>query len=333
MHSRQWKRREFITLLGGAAAWPLAARAQQDARVRWIGALILTPDGDEFSRAATAAFEQGLATLGWAVGRNLAIDYRWGVTDLEKGRAAIAQVLRLAPDVLLINGGPGLTAAQQATGTVPIVFTGVSEPVERGFVASMARPGGNTTGFTNLEATVGGKFIELLKEIAPHVSRVTALFNPTSSFAILFFRSAETAGRKLGVDVVAAHVSDPGEIDAALAALVREPAAGLILPPDGFTVAHRRQIIDLAGRYRLPAIAADKPYAVEGGLASYGANPPDPFRRAANYVDRILRGEKPADLPVQSLVKFDLVINLKTARALGLTVPQTLLVAADEVIE
>ena len=251
------RRRQFITLLGSAAAWPLAARAQQ-AAVRWIGALLLTPDGDPVSRESAAAFEQGLAKLGWTVGRNLAIDYRWGVTDLEKGRLAIAQVLRLSPDVLFINGGPGLTAAQQTAGAVPIVFTGVSEPVERGFVASMAHPGGNTTGFINLEAAVGGKFIELLKEIVSRGARVTALFNPTSSFAVLFFRSAAAAGQKLGIDVAAAHVSDPAGIDSAIATAAREPDAALILPPDGFTVAYRRQIIDLTARHHLPAIAGDR---------------------------------------------------------------------------
>jgi len=327
------RRREFITLIGGAtASWPLVARAQQ-AAVRWIGALLLTPDGDPVSRESVAAFEQGLAKLGWTVGRNLAIDYRWGVTDLEKGRLAIAQVLRLSPDVLFINGGPGLTAAQQTAGAVPIVFTGVSEPVERGFVASMAHPGGNTTGFINLEAAVGGKFIELLKEIVSRAARVTALFNPTSSFAVLFFRSAVAAGQKLGIDVAAAHVSDPAQIDSAIAAAAREPDAALILPPDGFTVAYRRQIIDLTARHHLPAIAGDRYFATEGGLAAYGPDPRDTSRRAASYVDRILRGEKPADLPVQNPVKFELVINLKTAKTLGLNVPQSLLVAADEVIE
>jgi putative ABC transport system substrate-binding protein len=326
-------RRDVIALLGGAAAWPLAARGQQGARVRWIGALLLTPDGDPVSRESAAAFEQGLAKLGWTVGRNLAIDYRWGVTDLEKGRLAIAQVLRLSPDLLFINGGPGLTAAQQTAGTVPIVFTGVSEPVERGFVASMARPGGNTTGFTNLEATVGGKFVELLKEIVSRAARVTALFNPTSSFAVLFFRSAVAAGQKLGIDVVAAHVSDPAEIESAIAAAAREPGAALMLPPDGFTVAYRRQILDLTARHHLPAIAGDRAFATEGGLAAYGGDARDSFRRAASYVDRILRGEKPADLPVQNPVKFELLINLKTARALGLAVPPTLLASADEVIE
>jgi putative tryptophan/tyrosine transport system substrate-binding protein len=326
-------RRSFITLLGASAVgWPLAARAQQRGRVRWIGVLTLSPESDQ--REAIAAFEQSLEKLGWAVGRNLAIDYRWGVTDLEKARSAVAQVLRLTPDVILTNGGPALVAAQQATGTVPIVFTGISEPVERGFVASLARPGGNTTGFTNLEATMGGKWLELLKEIAPRVTRVTAMFNPQSSgSAVLFLHSIEAAAQKLAVEVVAAHVHDPAEIDAAVTALARQPGAGLMLLPDGFNSAHRRQIIDLTVRYRLPAITSGGSFAAAGGLMTYGLAPLDSFRRAAAYVDRILRGEKPSDLPVQQPVKFELVINMKTAKALGLTVPLTLQVAADEVIE
>jgi putative ABC transport system substrate-binding protein len=327
------RRREFITLIGGAvAAWPLAVRAQQGGRVRWIGALMGFLD-DQVARELSAVFEQSLEKLGWAVGRNLSIDYRWGVSDLELGRSAVAQILRIGPDVILANGGPALTAAQQATRTVPIVFTGISEPVERGFVASLARPGGNATGFTNLEATMGGKWLELLKEIAPRVTRVTTMFNPDSSFAVLFFRSAEAAGQKLAVEVIAAHVHNPAEIDAATAALAREPGAGLMLPPDGFMGAHRRQIVDLTARYRLPAIAPNRPFVAEGALMSYSTNRFAPFRQAAAYIDRILRGEKPTDLPVQNPTKFELVINMKTAKALGLTVPLTLQVAADEVIE
>jgi putative ABC transport system substrate-binding protein len=327
------RRRDLITLLGGAAAWPIAATAQQGRPVRWIGALMLGPESDPLARESAAALEEGLAKLGWTVGRNLAIDYRWSVIDSEQARIAVSQVLRLSPDVLFVNGGPGLTAAQQGAGMVPIVFTGVSEPVERGFVASMAHPGGNTTGFTNLETTVGGKFIELLKEIAPNVLSVTALFNPASSFAVLFFASAQAAGRKLGIEVVAAHVKNPAEIDAAITAVTREPNAGLILPPDGFTVAYFRQILDLTARHRLPVVAAGPNFAEEGGLAAYGNDTRDLFRRAASYVDRILRGEKPADLPVQSPIKFELVINLKTAKALSLSVPASLIATADRVIE
>ena len=328
------RRREFITLLGGAtAAWPLAARAQPGERVRWIGVLMISPDNDQLGRETAAIFEQGLAKLGWTVGRNLAIDYRWGVSDIEKARLAVAQIMRLAPNVILANGGPALTAAQQATRTVPIVFTGISEPVERGFVASLAHPGGNTTGFANLEATIGGKWLELFKEIAPRATRVMAMFNPASSFAERFFRAAEAAAQKLAVEVVAARVHDAAEIDASVTALARESGAGLMLPPDGFTTAYGREILGLTARYRLPAMAGTKSFVVQGGLMSYGRDILDEYRRAAAYVDRILKGEKPADLPVQAPTKFELVINLKTAKSLGITVPPTLIARADEVIE
>ena len=228
------RRREFIAMLGGAAGWPVATRAQQGNRVRWIGALMVRQDDDPVAREIANVFEQSLAKLGWVVGRNLAIDYHWNVNEPERAAAAAVRVLRLSPDAIFVNGPPALMAVQQATRTVPIVFNGVSEPVERGSVTSLARPGGNTTGFTNLEATVGGKFIELLNEIAPRVSRLTAMFNP-NTFAERFFQSAEAAGQKLGVEVVAARVTDPAQIDAAITALAREPGAGLIFPPDGFT--------------------------------------------------------------------------------------------------
>jgi putative tryptophan/tyrosine transport system substrate-binding protein len=326
-------RREFVSLLGAAAAWPMAARAEQSARVRWIDVLMIRPDSEQSALASTAFFEQSLAKLGWTVGRNLAIDYRWAVTDLERARSAVAQVLRLSPELVLAKGGPALTAAQQATRTVPIVFTAVSEPVERGFVASLAHPGGNTTGFANMEATMGGKWIELLKEIAPGAMRVRAIFNPDSSFANVFFRSAEAAGEKLSIEVSALHVHDLAEIEGAMSAVGRESGVGLILPPDGFTPAYDRQILSLTERYRIPAITWSRSFAVNGALASYGPNPLDPYGRAASYVDRIFKGEKPADLPVQNPTKYELVINLKTAKKLGLTVPDKLLVTADEVIE
>jgi putative tryptophan/tyrosine transport system substrate-binding protein len=323
------RRREFITLLGGAAAWPPAARAQQPGQLRRLGVLIGVSGPDGQARA-----EQSLAKLGWTVGRNLAIDYRWGVNEFgEKANLAVAQILRITPDVILANGGPALVAAQQATHTVPIIFTSVSEPVERGFVTSMAHPGGNTTGFTNLEATVGGKWVELLKEMAPHTSRVTAMFKPASSFAVLFFRSAEIAGRSIGVDVVAAHVNDLAEFDTVCATLAREPNSASMLPPDGFTQKYRRQLIDLTARYHLPCIAGFRQFTADGGLMSYGHEGVDEFHRAASYIDRVLKGEKPGDLLVQSPVKFDLVINHTTARALGLDVPAQLLALADEVLE
>jgi len=327
------RRRQFITLLGGAAAWPLAARAQQDRRVRWIGVLMIFPDTDKIGSGNATAFEEGLAALGWNVGRNIAIDYRWAVTDVEKGRSAVAQVLRLSPDLILANGGPALTAAQQATRTIPIVFTGVSEPVERGFITSLARPGGNTTGFANMESTVGGKWVELLKEIAPGVARITAVFDPASSFAKTFFDSAEMAGQKLSTQVSATHVHNLPELEAALSAVGREPGTGLILPPDGFTAAYSRQILELIERYRIPTITNISSLAVDGALASYAPSVVDPFRRAAGYVDRIFKGEKPTELPVQYPTKYDLVINLKTAKALGLEIPSSLLLRADDVIE
>jgi putative ABC transport system substrate-binding protein len=327
------RRREFITLLGGAAAWPLAAHAQQERRVRWIGALIIETDTEKFGLDSAAAFEESLAALGWNVGRNVAIDYRWAVTDVEKGRSAVAQVLRLSPDLILANGGPALTAALRATRTVPIVFTGVSEPVERGFITSLARPGGNTTGFANMESTMGGKWVELFKEIAPGAVRVRAMFDPASTFAMAFFRSAESAGEKVSIQVSAAHVRDLSQIEAAVSAVGRESGTGLILPPDGFTLAYGRQILSLIERYRIPTITSIRSMVVDGALASYGADRLDSFRRAATYVDRIFKGEKPAELPVQNPTKYGLVINLKTARGLGLEVPPMLLARADEVIE
>ena len=228
-------RREFITLLGGVAALSLPARAQPDRRVRWIGALMIYSDTQKSGLESAIAFEESLAALGWNVGRNVAIDYRWAVTDVERGRSAVAQVLRLSPDVILVNGGPALTAAQQATRTVPIVFTGVSEPVERGFITSLAHPGSNTTGFANMESTVGGKWLELFKEIAPGVVRVRAVFDPASSFARMFVRSTQTAGEKLSIQINETHVHDLPGLEAAVSAVGREPGTGLILPPDGFT--------------------------------------------------------------------------------------------------
>ena len=327
------KRREFITLVGGAAAaWPLTARAQQGGPVRWIGVLMIGED-DQFGRSLTAVFEHSLAELGWIVGRNLAIEYRWGVSNPDKARSAVAQVLRLSPEVIVTNGGPALTAAQQAGRSMPIVFTQVSEPVERGFVKSLAAPGGNTTGFTNLETTMGGKWLELLKEIAPRVRRVVAIFNPTSSFAVRFFGSIQEAAPKLAVEVVASHVHNAADVDAAVTGLAREPDTGLMLPPDGFTPAYRSQILDLTRRHLLPLIAQNRSFVSAGGLMCYGPDPLDAYRHAASYVHRILRGEKPSDLPVQNPGKFELVINRKTANALGLTIPDRLLALADEVIE
>jgi putative ABC transport system substrate-binding protein len=278
-------------------------------------------------------FQQGLSNLGWTVGSNLAIDYRWGVSSDERAQAAAAQLLSFAPDLILANAVSAARAAQQATRTVPIVFTGVSEPVALGLVASLARPGGNTTGFTNLAPSVSGKWMELLKEIAPGVARVALIFNPASPSSAQFMPPAQAAGAKLGLETAEVHVHDAAEIETMLAGLGREPGVGLIFLPDTFTGFHRQLIVDLAARYRLPAIFPFGFFAAAGGLLSYGPDVTDQFRRSVTYVDRILRGETPGDLPVQQPTKFELVINLKAVKALGLEVPAMLLARADAVIE
>jgi putative tryptophan/tyrosine transport system substrate-binding protein len=328
-------RRELLIALGGvAAAWPLAARAQQGERVRRIGALMLPAADDPEGKARAAAFEQSLGKLGWAIGHNLQIDYRWGMNDLERARAAAAELLRLAPDAILANGTPALPAAKQTTVTVPIVFTVVNEPVAMGYVASLSRPGGNVTGFSNLEPVVGTKWLELLKELAPQVRRIAVIFNPETNPSIaLFVRSMDGAAQKLAVEVFSAPAHEPAEIEATMTMLGREGGGGVIFPAVNFTVFHRHLIFDLAARHQLPAMYARRFFAQDGGLISYSPDEIDQFRRAAGYIDRILKGERPADLPVQQPTKFDLVISLKTARALGLQVPPTLLARADEVIE
>jgi putative tryptophan/tyrosine transport system substrate-binding protein len=328
------RRREFITVLTGSAAWPLMATAQQSALKRRIGALMLQSENNEQGSVARNSFEQGLARLGWIVGRNLEIDYRWDMNETEKARLAVAQLLALAPNIIFASGTQALAGARQSTRTVPIVFAAVSEPVGQGFVASLARPGGNITGFTNLEPTVAAKWLELLKEIAPKITRVTVVFNlDTSAFAMLFFRAAEAASQKMGVQIILAPVHDDAGIEASLKAAGREPGGGVIIPPDPFMSARSKLVVDMATRYDVPAIYEFKFFAAEGGLLSYGIDLPDLYSRSASYVDRILRGEKPADLPVQQPTKFQLVINLKTAKTLGLTVPAALLATADEVIE
>ncbi|MHB8270468.1 ABC transporter substrate-binding protein [Bradyrhizobium sp.] len=328
------RRREFITLLGGSAAWSVVARAQQPERVRRIGVLMAVPENGTDSLARVTALNKGLEKLGWTVGRNLQIDYRWGMFDVERARAAATDLLSSAPDVILVNGTAALTAAQQTTRTVPIVFTVVSEPLAQGFVKSLARPRGNITGFTNLEPTVGAKWVELLKEIAPGVTRVALMFNPEATpIAIPLSRSAEVAAKTFAIEPIVAPVHKPAEIETVMTMLAREPGGGIILPVDTFTTGHRKLIVELAARYRLPAVYGFRYFTAEGGLISYGIDVVDEFLQAAVYVDRILRGEKPADLAVQQPTKFELVINLKTAKALGLTVPPTLLARADEVTE
>jgi putative ABC transport system substrate-binding protein len=328
------RRRTFISLVGGAAAWPLAARAQQGGRARRIGVLMALAENDPESRHRVTAFQQELEKLGWTVGRNLEIDYRWGVSTPERAQATTAELLGLAPDLILANATSALRGAQQGTRTIPIVFTGVSEPVAQGFVTSLARPGGNTTGFTYFEPSLGSKWVELLKDVAPHVTRVAVMFNPASASVMAQFeRSIEAAAAKFGLETVEARVHEVAEIEPVLTRLGAESGFGLIVPADTFAAFHHKLIVELAARYRLPGIYPLEYFATAGGLVSYGPDSTDQFRRAATYVDRIFRGEMVADLPVQQPIKFRFVINLKTAKALGLTVPDKLLVAADEVIE
>jgi putative ABC transport system substrate-binding protein len=327
-------RRELLAALGGAAAaWPLAARAQQPERMRRVGVLMLYPENDPEGQVRAVAFQQGLENLGWTVGRNIQIDYVWGEGDNDWARAAAAELLRLAPDVILANGSSAVRPMQQATRTVPVIFIGGADPVGDGFVKSLAHPGGNLTGFTVLEGSIGAKLLGLLKEIAPTAARIAVMINPDSPSHLRLFDSAAAAAKRFEVDVIKAPVREPADIEAAMTQLERNPGQGLIVPPDPSTNTYRKLIVELAARYRVPTIYALRAAIVEGGLISYGVDIPNLFRQAAAYVDRILRGEKPADLPVQQPIKFELVINLKTAKALGLTVPLALQAIADEVIE
>ena len=329
------RRREFITFVGGAAVvWPLAVRAQQSEQLKRVGVLMFYADSDHEGQKRVTAFREELQRLGWEEGRNIQIKYQWYMGDVEKARASAAELVRLAPDVIVANGAAGLEKLQKATRTIPIVFTLIGEPVARGFVQSLAHPGGNITGFTNLEATTAAKWIELLKEIAPSVKRVAIIYNSAvSPFAILFARSAEVAAQNLELELVSAVVHSSGEIEATIKALATEQGGSLIVVPDGFIQTHRKLIIELAARYSLPAVYPFRFFPNDGGLLSYGVEPHGVFRQTAAYVDRILRGARPADLPVQQPTKFELVINLKTAKALGLTIPPTLLSRADALIE
>jgi putative tryptophan/tyrosine transport system substrate-binding protein len=329
------RRREFITLLGGAAAWPLAARAQQAERMRRIGVLMGWPESDPEGQSALAAFVQSLQRLGWAEGHNLRTDIRWATPDnAEMMRQLAKELVALQPEVILSHTTPTTAALLQQTRTIPIIFTVVADPVGSGFVTNLPRPGSNATGFMIIEGSLGGKWVELLKEIAPRVVRVALLFNPASaSYAEYYLNSFKAAAPSFAVEAVAAPVHDMSELESVVAAQAREPNSGLIVMPEAFAIAHRVEITSLANRYRLPAIYPYRFFTELGGLLSYGNNLTDNFRRAASYTDRILKGEKPSELPVQSPVKFELVINLKTAKALGLDVPWILQQRADEVIE
>jgi len=331
MHFDQLRRREFITLLGGAAAWPLAARAQQGERMRRIGVLMNLAADDAEGQARLTAFLQGLQQSGWTDGRNVRIDYRWAAGNAGHFYRYAEELLALAPDVILASATPSVQALQQATRTVPIVFAMVGDPVGMGVVASLARPGGNTTGFTPMEFGFGAKWVELLKDIAPRVTRVAVLRDLTIGPAQL--SAIQAVAPSFGVELSAVGVRDAGEIERTVAAFASSSNAGLIVTASTSATAHRDLITMLAARHRLPAVYPFRFFVTAGGLISYGPDTTEPFRRAAGYVDRILKGEKPADLPVQAPTKVELVINLKTAKALGIDVPAQLLARADGVIE
>jgi putative ABC transport system substrate-binding protein len=327
------KRRDFITLLGGAVAWPLAAHAQQPERMRRIGVLIPYAADDPEGQARIAAFLQGLQQLGWTEGRNVRIDYRWSAGDADRARRYAAELVALAPDVILASGTSTVGPLLQATRTVPIVFPVIGDPVGAGFVDSLARPGGNATGFMSREYSLSGKWLELLKEIAPSVTRVAVLRDAALSGGPVQFGVIQAVAPSLRVEVNPINLRDAGEIERAIAAFAGSPNGGLILTGGATSLLHGDLIITLVARHKLPAVYPYRHIVTGGGLIFYGANFYDQYRRAAGYVDRILKGEKPADLPVQAPTKYELVINLKTAKTLGLEVPPTLLARADEVLE
>jgi putative tryptophan/tyrosine transport system substrate-binding protein len=330
------RRRDFVILLGGgAAAWPVAARAQQPERMKRIGVLMGYPESDSEAQTKIAAFQDVLQKLGWTEGRNTRIDTRWATpADAESVERFAKELVALQPDLILSSTTPTTAALLQQTRTIPIVFATVADPVGSGFVASFPRPGGNVTGFVVFEASLAGKWLELLKEIVPRVNRITFLFNPaTATYAEFYLNPFKAAAESFAVEAIAAPVRDRSELESVVSAQAREPNGGLIVMPDSFTDLHRAEIASLAARYRLPAVYPRRIFTEVGGLLSYGIDQLDNFRLAATYADRILKGEKPADLPVQAPTKFELVINLKTAKMLGLEVPPTLLARADEVIE
>ena len=331
------RRREVIALIGGAAAplvsWPLSARAQQAERIRRIGVLMSTRAGDPEGETRLAAFLQGLQEFGWAVGRNVRIELRWTAGNADDIRKYAAELVGLTPDVMLASGGSVVGPLLQVTRTVPVVFTQTPDPVAAGFVASLARPAGNATGFTQVEYGTGAKWLELLKEIAPRVTRAAVLRDPAIPEGIGQFAVIQSVAPSLRMEVSPIDIRDASEIERALKEFARSADGGLIVTSSGLANVHRQLILTLAARHRLPAVYSNRVFVTGGGLISYGANSIDPHRLAAGYVDRILRGEKPADLPVQAPVKYELVISLKTAKALGLDVPPTLLARADEVIE
>ena len=326
------RRREFLGLVGGAATWPVASKAQQGERVRRVGILNILGSDDPEGQARRAVFEQTLEQMGWTVGRDLKIETRQVGSDKDRLRRYAAELVALAPDVIFSIGSLPVASLQQATRTIPIVFMNVTDPVGAGIVESMAHPGGNITGFSNFEYTMSGKWAELLKQIAPNVTRALVFRDPTSAAGIGQFAAVRSVAQSFGVELTPVNVRDTDEIERAVATFARSGNGGVIVTTGG-TAAHRKLFISLAARHKLPSVYPYRYYAIDGGLISYGPNTHDPVRRAAGYVDRILKGEKPADMPVQAPTKFELVVNLKTAKALGLTIPQSLLATADEVIE
>jgi ABC-type uncharacterized transport system substrate-binding protein len=327
------KRREFFALVGGAAL-PLVARAQEARRTRRIGVLMAFAKGDREGQAWIAALREGLQNFGWVEDRTIQIDYGWAPAD-SKSRVQIAKELIVRePALVLAQNTPTTAAVLQQTRTIPIIFANVSDPVGQGFVASFSRPGGNVTGFVNFEGSLGGKWLELLKQAAPRTNRVAFLFNPTTApFAPYFLEPFNAAAQSFGVEAISAPVRDLSELDSVVAALARQPNGGMIVMPETFLNIHRRQVLSLAAQHHLPAAYPYRFFAELGGLLSYGSDPVNNFRRVATYVDRVLKGEKPADLPVQAPTKYELVLNLKTAKALGIDIPTTLLARADDVIE
>jgi putative ABC transport system substrate-binding protein len=327
------RRREFIAGLGSAAAWPVVARTQQAERMRRIGVLTGADENDPVWKARISAFTQAFADLGWTDGRNVRLDIRAAGSDINRIRALAQELVGLKPDIIVTNTTTATVALQRETRTIPIVFVNVGDPVGSGIVTRLDRPSGNITGFGVLEASLGGKWLELLSEVAPRLKRAAIMFNPDTSPASAYMPSVETAARSLKVVPISTPVHSDVEIETAISALGHEPGGGLVVPPDVFMVVHRVPIVLAAARNNVPAVYSLSAFARDGGLLSYGVDQVDTFRRAATYVDRILRGAKPGDLPVQFPTKYELVVNLKTAKALGLTVPPSILLRADEVIE
>jgi putative ABC transport system substrate-binding protein len=326
------RRREFLGLLGGAVAWPAASNAQQGERERLIGMLNILGADDPEAQIRLTIFQEALEQLGWHIGRNLKIENRQVGGDIDRLRRYATELVALTPDVIVSVGSVAVGAVQQATRTIPIVFVNVPDPVGAGFVHNMAHPGGNTTGFSNFEYSMSGKWAELLKQTAPRVTRALVLRDRSSAAGIGQFASVRSVAQSLGVELTPLDVRDAGEIERGFAEFARAPNGGVIVTAGG-TAAHRKLLIDLAARYKLPAVYPYRYYAVDGGLVTYGPNTHEPLRRAAGYVDRILKGEKPGDMPVQAPAKFELVVNLKAAKALGFSIPQSLVARADEVIE